>query len=99
MARELSLTQDEAETAEDMLFLLADEAAAQRRHSACPDDMPSRMAQICEESRRAQRCTTVKARGGALALVACRALEAMLREGEPGRLIMETLKTGAMEGE
>ena len=92
------MTQGETETAEDMLFLLADEAAAQRRRSGAPDDMPSRMAQICDETARAQRCTTVKGRSTALARVVCRALEALLREGDPGGAVLAAVRTGNMEG-
>ena len=98
MKRKLSLTQREQEAAEDMLFLLADEAAAQRRRSGCKDDMPSRMTQICDETERARRSATVCGRRGALALVVCRALEAMLREGEPGGAVLTALREGKMEG-
>ena len=97
MKRTLSLTRDEQETAEDMLFLLADEAAAQRRRGGWPDDMPSRMTQICDNAARAQRCTTVHARRDALALVVCRALEAMLRESEPGGAVLAALRAGELE--
>lgn len=97
MKRTLSLTQDEQETAEDMLFLLADEAAAQRRHSGCSDDMPSRMTQICDDAEQARRCRTVRARCGMLALVVCRALEAMLRESDPGSAVLAALREGRIE--
>lgn len=97
MKRTLSLTRDEQETAEDMLFLLADEAAAQRRRSGCIDDMPSRMMQICDAANRARHCTTVSARHGALALVVCRALEAMLQESEPGGAVLAALRAGELE--
>lgn len=95
MKRTLSLTRDEQETAEDMLFLLADEAAAQRRRGGWPDDMPSRMTQICDDAARAQRCTTVRTRRDAL--VVCRALEAMLRESEPGGAVLAALRAGELE--
>ena len=95
--RRLSLTRDEQEMAEDTLFLLADEAAAQRRHSGCIDDIPSRMTQICDDAARAQRSRTVCARCGALALLVCRALEAMLRESEPGGAVLAALRAGRIE--
>ncbi len=97
MKRMLSLTQCEQETAEDMLFLLADEATAQRRRSGCADDMPSRMTQICDDVSRAGRSETAQARRGALAVAVCRALEAMLREGEPGGAVLSALREGKME--
>ena len=98
MARTLSLTRNEQETAEDILFWLADEAAAQRRRGAYPDDMPSRMAQICDSANWARHCTTVSARKSALALLVCQALEAMLRESEPGGAVLAALRAGEMEG-
>lgn len=97
MARTLSLTRNEQETAEDILFLLANEAA-QRRRGAYPDDMPSRMAQICDSANWARHCTTVSARKSALALLVCQALEAMLRESEPGGAVLAALRAGKMEG-
>ena len=97
MKRTLSLTRDEQETAEDILFLLADEAAAQRRRGGWPDDMPSRMTQICDDANRARHCTTVRARRGALAMLVCRALEALLRESEPGGAVLAALRAGELE--
>lgn len=97
MNKALSLTRLEEHTAEDILFLLADEVRSQRRKSGAPSTLKARILQLGRNMICLYTCTGRAARRRALALIVCRALETLLLTGDPGAAVIEVLKSGDLE--
>lgn len=97
MKKALSLTRLEESTAEEILFLLADEARSQRKRSAAPATFRARAGQLGRDMARLHVFSGRAVRRRALALIVCRALEALLLMGNPGAAVIEALKSGDLE--
>ncbi len=97
MKRTLSLTRAEENAAIDLVFLLADEARSQYRRSGRGNSLKARTASLCLQAELLKAKQSPSERRRTLALIVCRALEALLFMGNPGSAITQALKSKDLE--